>query len=128
MWIFTDTGFVSAVRKPEHPDLITVRARDRKSLESLAAKANVEIKRSPFGDYPCRVFVSEQSFNEWLIDRTGELNYENFKSRVAETRGLEFASALHDVWVAMLSVEDEDSREMIHDDEGNILRHSDDKQ
>jgi len=64
MWIFTDTGFISAVRKPEHPDLITVRARDRKSLKSLAAKANVEIKRSPFGDYPCRVFVSEQSFNE----------------------------------------------------------------
>ena len=128
MWIFTDTGFISAVRKPEHPDLITVRARDRKSLQSLAAKANVEIKRSPFGDYPCRVFVSEQSFNEWLIDRTGELNYENYKSRAAKTRGLEFAGALHDVWVAMLSVEEEDSREMIHDDEGNILRHSDDKQ
>ena len=32
MWIFTKNGFVSAVRKKEYPDFITVRARDRESL------------------------------------------------------------------------------------------------
>ena len=126
MWIFTDTGFVSAVRKPEFPDLITVRARDRESLETLASKASVEIKRSPFGDYPFRVFVSVEVFNEWILDRTKQLNYKNFKSQVAKTRGSRFASALNDVWLAMLAVEPKDSREMMFDDEGQLMRHSDD--
>ena len=63
MWIFTDTGFISIVRKPEHPGVLTVRARDRHSLELLAAKAGVEIKRSPHGDYPYRVFVGDAEFN-----------------------------------------------------------------
>jgi hypothetical protein len=33
MWVFTSTGFVSAVRKADRPNVITVRSRDRKSLE-----------------------------------------------------------------------------------------------
>lgn len=117
MWIFTDTGFISIVRKPEHPGVLTVRARDRQSLELLAAKANVEIKRSPEGDYPYRVFVGDAPFLEWFLDRGGELKYSNFKSQVAKTRGYGFADALHNVWVAMLSVEDEGSRADLSDAE-----------
>jgi hypothetical protein len=126
MWIFTETGFISAVSKPEYPDVITVRARDKASLEALAAKANVEIKRSPNGDYPFRVFVGDSAFIEWFLDRGAELTYDNFKSRVSQTRGSKFAHALNKVWAAMLEVEDEDSREAIFDDDGNPLRHSDD--
>lgn len=126
MWIFTETGFISAVRKAEYPDVITVRARDKASLEALAAKANVEIKRSPGGDYPYRAFVDDSSFIQWFLDRGAELTYDNFKSRVAKTRGPEFAHALNDVWVAMLKVEDADSRGPIFDEDGNPLRHTDD--
>ena len=43
MWVFTETGFVSAVRKPEEPKYITVRAREKQSLEVLAVYAT-----SPF--------------------------------------------------------------------------------
>ena len=43
MWVFTETGFVSAVKKNDRPDVYTVRSRDRKSLEPLAALAKVEI-------------------------------------------------------------------------------------
>ena len=117
MWIFTETGFISAVRKPEHPGVLTVRARDRQSLELLAEKAGVEIKRSPEGDYPYRVFVTDGPFIEWLLDRGGELKYSNFKSRVAKTRGYEFTDALHGVWAAMLAVEDEGAREPLTDAE-----------
>jgi hypothetical protein len=117
MWIFTETGFISIVRKPEHPGVLTVRARDRKSLELLAAKAGVEIKRSPNGDYPYRVFVGDGPFLEWFLDRGGELQYDNFKNRVAKTRGYDFAHALSDVWVAMLQVEDEGSRDELTDAE-----------
>lgn len=125
MWIFTDTGFISAVRKPEHPDVVTVRSRDRESLESLAAKAQVEIKRSPNGDYPYRVFVDDASFTAWILDRGSELNYSNFKNRVVQTRGKKFASALNQVWSAMLSVEDDESRSPLLDTEGNSISHSD---
>ena len=125
MWIFTDTGFISAVRKAEHPGVFTVRSRDRKSLESLAAKAQVEIKRSPNGDYPYRVFASDAAFIEWFLDRGSELNYSNFKNRVAQKRGRHFVSALHNVWSAMLSVEDDEARSPLLDAEGNSLSHSD---
>jgi hypothetical protein len=125
MWIFTDTGFISAVRKPEYPGVFTVRSRDRESLESLAAKAQVEIKRSPNGDYPYRVFVSDSSFIEWFLDRGGELQYSNFKNRVAQTRGRHFVSALHNVWEAMLAVEDDEARSPLLDAEGNHLSHTD---
>ena len=117
MWIFTETGFISIVRKPEHPGVLTVRARDRQSLELLAAKAGVEVKRSPNGDYPYRVFVGDGPFLEWFLDRGGELKYSNFKSRVAKTRGYEFADSLHGVWAAMLAVEDEGAREPLTDAE-----------
>ena len=117
MWIFTDTGFISIVRKPEHPGVLTVRARDRKSLELLATKAGVEIKRSPNGDYPYRVFVGDGPFLEWFLDRGSDLQYSNFKNQVAKTRGYEFAHALGDVWVAMLQVEDEGSRDALTDAE-----------
>ena len=125
MWIFTDTGFISAVRKPEHPGVVTVRSRDRESLELLAAKAQVEIKRSPHGDYPYRVFVGDGPFIEWFLDRGSELSYSNFKNRVVQTRGKKFASALNQVWSAMLSVEDDEARSLLLDTDGNSISHSD---
>lgn len=48
MWLFTDTGFVSAVS--DGSDLM-VRSRDRESLVPLAAVAKVEIKKTPKNDY-----------------------------------------------------------------------------
>jgi hypothetical protein len=102
MWVFTETGFVSVVRKNDRPDLYTVRSRDRQSLEPLAAMAKVEIVASPLGDYPYRAFVEPAVFTEWLADQASQIEYSNFKSRVSLTRGLDYTDALHNVWVAML--------------------------
>jgi len=104
---------------------VTVLSRDRESLELLAAKAQVEIKRSPHGDYPYRVFVSDGPFIEWFLERGNDLNYSNFKNRVVQTRGKKFASALNKVWAAMLSVEDDEARSPLLDAHGNSLSHSD---
>ena len=125
MWIFTDTGFISIVRKPQRPDVLTIRARDRKSLEGLATKAAVDIKRSPHGDYPYRVFVSDAHFTQWLLERSATIDYSNFKNQVTKTRGHGFVHALHDVWSAMLQVEDDESRTPVLDVRGNELSHSD---
>ena len=113
MWVFTSTGFVSAVRKADRPDVITVRSRDRKSLEPLATKAKVEIKVSPYGDYPYRAFVEPAAFTEWVAEQANEMDYDNFKNKVAKTRGYDYTHALHDVWVAMLATEDAKREELI---------------
>jgi hypothetical protein len=112
VWVFTSTGFVSAVRKSDRPDVITVRSRDRKSLEPLASKANVEIKASPYGDYPYRAFVEPKVFGEWIAAQALAIDYDNFKNKVAKTRGYAFVDALHNVWVAMLATEDAKREEL----------------
>lgn len=110
MWVFTETGFVSAVRKADNPTVLTVRSRDKKSLEPLAAQTGSQIAQSPDADYPYRVFVEQEAFAQWAFEQAMNVEYNNFKNRVAKTRGYEFASALGNVWVAMLKVEDEQAR------------------
>ena len=113
MWVFSGTGFVSAVRKADRPDVITVRSRDRKSLEPLAQVAGVEIWISPYGDYPYRAFVEPKVFAEWVETQAMNIDYDNFKNQVAKTRGYDYTHALHDVWVAMLATEDASREELI---------------
>ena len=107
MWLFTDTGFVSAVS--DGSDLM-VRSRDRESLVPLAAVAKVEIKKTPKNDYPYRVYVKHEVFAEWVAMMVRNIQYGNFKSEVAVTRGYEFARPLMKVWSVMHEVEDDDSR------------------
>ncbi len=85
MWLFTNTGFVSAVSTGAE---LMVRSRDRESLEPLAEAAKSEIISTPSNDYP----------------------YKNFKSEVAATRGYDFAHPLMKVWSAMHEVEDQSAR------------------
>jgi hypothetical protein len=110
MWVFTKNGFVSAVRKKEYPEVLTVRARDRESLVELSDLADVQIAKSPNGDYPYRLFVKPEVFGAWVAEAAIDIDYHNFKSVVAQVRGYEFAHALNNVWLAMLKVEDEDAR------------------
>lgn len=110
MWVFTETGFVSAVRKADNPKVLTVRSRDKKSLEPLAIAAGVQIAQSPDADYPYRAFVEQEAFAQWAFEQAMNVEYSNFKNHVAKTRGYEFASSLGGVWLAMLAVEDEASR------------------
>jgi len=104
MWLFTETGFISVVRKNDRPDLYTVRSRDTQSLEPLAKFAKTEIIETPNGDYQYRIFVEPAVFTEWVADQASDISYDNFKNHVYKTRGRKFVEALHEVWVAMLSV------------------------
>lgn len=109
MWIFTKQGFVSAVSNRDG-DGIVVRARDKKALDALSVCAEVSIAKSPKGDYPYRLFVDKAAFSVWISSVIQELDYINFKSKVARTRGPEYSEALHDVWATMHLVEDSDAR------------------
>ncbi len=105
MWIFTETGFVSAVKKPEHEGQYSVRARDEQSLAGLISATGAELIVSSNTDYKYRVIVSPEQFISWLTDQAQSIDYSNFKSRVAKTRGYEYTESLHDVWFAMLETQ-----------------------
>ena len=108
MWLFTNTGFVSAVSNGQ--DLM-VRSRDRESLEPLAEAANTEILSTPQNDYPYRVIVTHEIFSRWAAHMAAGISYKNFKSEVASTRGYDFAHPLMKVWSAMHEVEDSGARD-----------------
>ena len=109
MWIFTETGFVSAVMHHDDNNIIIVRARETESLDGIAALADVKIVSTPAQDYPWRVHVSRQAFQSWLASSVAALSYTNFKSRIHDTRGDEFYSALSEVWSVMHAVEERGS-------------------
>ena len=109
MWVFTETGFVSAVRKVDSPSKITARSRDKQSLEVLAELAETEIIETPYADYGYRVLVSDDIYKVWLTTTVDMLDYDNFKNRIAESRGDVFHDALNNVWTDMLEVSDKRS-------------------
>ena len=106
MWVFTDTGFVSAVAHYDDPDMIVVRARDRESLKGVASIVDVPVVSTPHNDYPYRVHVSRAVFQQWLTTSVADMEYTNFKNRVHETRGDRFYYALSSVWNTMHEVEE----------------------
>ena len=108
MWLFTTTGFISIV---EHDaDHLVVRARDRFSLSLLAQSYDMDIRSTPTADYPYRLYLSKDQFKNYLHNQAGLINYKNFKSEAATTRGKSFANVLAKVWSAMHGVEDKDAR------------------
>jgi hypothetical protein len=120
MWIFTETGFVSAVQHRENPDYLMVRARDAQSLESLATMISVEIKSTPTADYPYRLVAAKEDVKSWMNDNIDFLGYSNFKNQVAITRGKEYAYALGSVWSTMHEVEDEEARKRLSEYESSL--------
>ena len=107
MWLFTNTGFLSAVSNGQ--DLM-VRSRDRESLEPLAESAKTKILSTPQNDYPYRVIVTHETFSRWAAHMATGITYKNFKSEVAATRGYDFSHPLMKVWSAMQEVEDAGAR------------------
>lgn len=107
MWIFTTTGFVSAVYKD---GALQVRARDRKSLQPLATATGATVVATPLADYPYRISITNEQFAAWVNQQALSIDYKNFKSEVADTRGYGFAKPLNQVWSVMHDVEDEKAR------------------
>jgi hypothetical protein len=107
MWLFTTTGFVSAVK--QGPELV-IRARDAKSLEPIAEFGKLKIKQTPDNDYPYRITTDNDTFASWTHYMCQTIDYSNFKSEAALFRGDNFAKALSKVWSDMHDVEDEEAR------------------
>lgn len=104
MWLFSETGFVSAVVDLQDKNKMIVRGRDRRSLEPLAKLTRVEILDTPERDYPHRVFVTRKQFINWVVANIELMQYNNYKSRMYQTRGADFTHALSEVWSVMHEV------------------------
>jgi hypothetical protein len=107
MWVFTTSGFLSAVYKD---GAMQVRARDRKSLEALSKETAAAIIATPLADYPYRIAITNEQFSTWLSQQVMAIDYKNFKSEIADTRGYGFAKPLNKVWSAMHEIEDSQAR------------------
>ena len=105
MWIFTETGFVSAVKKPDDDGKYAIRARDEESLAGLITATGAELITTTNSDYKYRVILEPEQFVAWLVEQASNIEYSNFKNQVAKTRGYKYTEALHDVWHAMLKTQ-----------------------
>jgi hypothetical protein len=110
MWVFTQNGFLSAVRTATDSTDFKVRARDRESLLDLSIFADAEIIATPLADYPYRVIVEELVLGAYLMNEIAAADYTNYKSRVSVTRGTKFAHACSSVWSTMHEIEDGQAR------------------
>ena len=106
MWVFTESGFVSAIRHHSEAGKLVVRAREYKSLEGLANAIGLDIEPSPGRDYPYRVFIDDSTFATWLSKQIMKINYTNYKSHMEDIRDHHFSFA----WSAMQQVEDGEAR------------------
>lgn len=115
MWIYTPTGFISAVAKRSNPTELTVRARDRQSLNGLVELTGAPATIGEGTDYPYRVVVSRETFKFWLSRQVDDLDYGNFKDEAHRVSGYEYASVLGRIWTDSLSLEDQESAQHYFD-------------
>lgn len=88
MWIYTQHGFLSITRRISDPTVYKIRARRREDLERVAALLPwfPEVIDTPGRDYACRVHVSQEQVASVLEALAWDLDYSNFKDRLAEKR------------------------------------------
>lgn len=109
MWIFTDVGFFSIVRKPED-GMVTIRARVRSDLERLKEfylQDLGDIVEGGGTDYPFRARANQSDFAEALRLIGENIGYTNFKSEILAKQGHHRAHIYSRVWTDLLALEDE---------------------
>ena len=106
MWIFTQEGYISVVDNNDSPGNLTVRARDKQSLELLASLTGAELVELRGRDYEYRIYVTRDQLTDYMAMHIQHLDYSNFKNRIWATRGDTYHDACSDVWGAMLQVSD----------------------
>lgn len=121
MWLFTTDGFYSGVQHRTEPDTIVVRTRVKADAEHLAAwllnwqgkprrKASIQrlILTRVGSDYPWRVMVPRDAWGQFAMEAAYSTRYDNYKSAVQREQGAARESVYHDVWAALLRLEDDD--------------------
>lgn len=116
MWIFTKVGFFSVVLKdkyeanePTARQVLMVRARVREDLDRFRAAYAPGLGPTlewPNRDYPYRALITKKAFAEAQAKLALDIDYGNFKDKVAETQGYDRARLYGAVWGIMNGAEE----------------------
>ncbi len=106
MWIFTKSGFFSAVQHFDDANLIHVRARFRGDLERLCEANNVapNVYETPLNDYPFRMDFERNVWERIVAAEAAGIDYSNFKNAVHDGTTRDWAYM--DVWAALRRAEE----------------------
>lgn len=115
MWAFFEDGtFYSAVAHVDDPDVMMVRARDKRSADILSEATGSEVLTWKSRDYSFRVIISRTQWDEYVHQKVMSAKATNFKSEVAKNvgykNGRRFLNALHDVWQVMYDYQNDMKR------------------
>lgn len=112
MWVATPRGFYSAVAHRDKKDMMLIRARSWADLDNLATLAKIHhqpvgrITQSMKADYPWRLNCTRLVWQVLLMVMADEIDYDNFKTKVAETNE-DRADTYHRVWATLMAIEHE---------------------
>ena len=117
MWLINDDGFFSTVQDYKDSDWVYVRGRSETDIEAFVIVArratsqdawDAEIVNTPNRDYSWRVHTPREVWADYLVAKTLDRGYGNFKSHCADrwfADGRDFTverlEILHDAWMLM---------------------------
>lgn len=110
MWLFTNFGFFSIVRKPEDESAgtLTVRSRVKSDLEALRDKYLPKmgsITANAGSDYRYRAKAPREAVAEAMLQAVRDLDYSNFKDSVAKNQGHDRTHLYHKVWDVLYALQ-----------------------
>jgi hypothetical protein len=109
MWIFSRRGFYSVVEHKDNPNLILVRARREQDLVNLVQKYELpyQITEHPDYDYRWRLVIDRLTWRELAFELMVEIDYPNFKSKLAQTDQLDKLPMLLGFWEELVDYQKE---------------------
>jgi hypothetical protein len=115
MWLFTTSGFYSAVQADDDPDTLIVRTRFRKDAEYLQRWVQEELDEpsefivNPKADYLYRVKLSRRAWTQFVYSEAEAIDYGNFKAAALDAMRADAPRdrAYHSVWAAMAGAQAE---------------------
>jgi hypothetical protein len=111
MWLVTRDGFYSIAQTRPNTTL-TVRARDRESLERLLRRYDILIHKDTViqegtgTDYEFRVELPRNTVSIIAMDTVKSIDYPKFKPAAEATRGAKFYDVLVRAWAVLLDLND----------------------
>ena len=88
MWLFTQFGFYSIVKKKFNKvdPPYQIRSRSKRDLENLIAGASLdaEVITTKQSDYRYRIVASQEDLEKIMKWQLKHLNYDNFKGRIGK--------------------------------------------
>jgi len=115
MWLITNFGFFSVVKKSEDlkSDSLTIRSRAKGDLETLSQRYLPQmgpIVANAGTDYKYRAKVSQSEFAEAMKQIALDIDYSNFKSSVAKIQGSGRSNLYHQVWDVLCQLQDSEPK------------------